>query len=1133
MTKASTPQSATIPRLKREAALLQNLYKAYLSDRRFLSTPGARILAFVDSHEIKAYIDPDEQGSLTGFVMHLENVVMQSETAAEQDRHRTTVGLRHDQILSGFLFDPSRVCGILPSHAAEMDREIAFRVHRWFDTMLGLVEKAQDEIRRNSHKARQISKVAENEPPEGKRDFRHLIVKFFETHAPAVTAILNDNLFTPQKRLQAVLENSRVALFEDIRWADFDVKPHVIPRLHDLKTSLEQRQEMQKKLRTFEYRKNTVAANIVDAAALAHMAQLRRELDLGGADHLRVVLVSRARTLLRAAADLAAQDGTELLVRHPRMLALAGRNVDRLDEATDLALGTALDVWQSQLENHPKPEPGQEEDGLSSLEPAKAFLATWDTFERSRLAVEAKWRQRMPTTAKPSAEGEIAEQLLALFCDANPEAILKRTLIDRFNKFTTASSRFLLETGQLRLPVRLTKPAGGRVYVTPVVMGAVGPIQVADWEGSPPSGAALSLEEIASKVSTEAERPLIWSLALACAGRWKQAAIFARSAQQLADLEDDHDTADEGRLLRAEIRRLGATAPIVADRDDDDRPPEVRYERSLKDLGHVRPVNQARRLREEAAQLLEAALAGAVVPDFADKLRDCFTRLDVAADNADGNESKARFIALLLMLHLYDVRYCSDRPALLPEQRRRAGERHKDLVKVFNLVQGQGHIDTMPHRARAMEVIGYVLPGGAPEGQRSRTSANKPRPGNIPDTLRGELPDLLKGLEVSSDKIAGFLKDEIKTILELLRPLHSPELLLAPVPPPQSAIDQLRERHPDLADKIAMPLACLETVGDSLLTRGPSPDHERSLEQAIGDLEAVIVLGSQRQIDGKQMFHLRSALLYARLLDATLEAKHVREQRFDELIRQYQALSRDYPDATLPHVRVGYLAEKIGRLELECQAITDALKLVDADRYYTQEAGGPHWLQSFVRRRHASIVLRNIPDAKAKWSGDPASPEASEQVRALTEACSILLDAEQRDVAPGSGRAIDLDRRRRINNIVYYGSRLTERTGSEDAFNGLSPKMPLAAFVDRLMPAGVEELDDIDFVHTIGCYHAAVANMTNVKRVVTASTKEARRAAEHIFRLMSVGKNMASRETAEAHGWLTAGQQAEPMAASA
>ena len=131
--------------------------------------------------------------------------------------------------------------------------------------------------------------------------------------------------------------------------------------------------------------------------------------------------------------------------------------------------------------------------------------------------------------------------------------------------------------------------------------------------------------------------------------------------------------------------------------------------------------------------MLEAALAGAPVPSLADKLRDCFVKLDTAIDVADDEESKARFIALMLMIQLYDERLSGGRCALRPEDRIRAATRHKELSEVFKSVEKQGHIDTMPHRARAMEVIGHVLPGAEAGEGIPRTPG---RTGHGPPTCR-------------------------------------------------------------------------------------------------------------------------------------------------------------------------------------------------------------------------------------------------------------------------------------------------------------------------------------------------------------------------------------------------------------
>ena len=963
--------------------------------------------------------------------MHLENEFGGNE-------RRTLVSLRHDQILNGMLFDPARVCGILPSHGEEMDREVAFRSHHWLDTVLKLVRQAQLEIRQNRTQAERFAAVVRSEKAENQSELQADLVRFFQSHAPALTAILRDTLFSPHQRLQAILDDSRLTLFEDIRWTDFGVPAEVAQRLRGLEPSPEQTLEVRSQLSAFDYRQNTVEANLIDSAALAHMQLLRGELDRGGAKHLRVVLVSRARTLLRAAADLAAQSRGELLVRHPRMLALTTRDAIKVDEAARLTLGTALDVWQSQLRDHLKSKPDEDGNLAPLQQPAKAFLDTWDTFEGSRLAIEAKWRQGTPTSEKPTDVGKLASTLFKLFCSSdNPEEVLNQTLIERFTEFSNASGRFLLDAKQLDLPAQLAKVPGNRVYIAPVALGAVGPIQVTDWPGSPKSGQALSLEDIAKHVR-RAERPLVWSLALACAGRWKQAVIFARSALQLAELEGQQETQDEAWLLRAEIRRLGALARPPADPDDEHADAAERYTRGIKELERIRPANARRRLREEAAHLLEVALSNVTVPDLPAQLRHYFNALDKAAEVSGHDESRARYIALLLMLYLFDLRRIGEGSALKPSERDRAAIRHGDLVAALQRLHDNGLTDAIPHRARAMEVIGYRLFETTPAGHASGDAPAKPRSSNVPLDLRGELPDLLKGLEVSADKVAAFLKDEIEAIEKVLRPFHNPELLLAPLAAQPGALDVLR-RFPQMERKVQRALQTNQAAGLALLGTNPEPADEPAIEEAIKHFQDAVVHGRDHDFGPMPMFYLRSALLYAKLLDATLEPRYLRRPRFDELIDEYKVLCSDYPDAALPYIRLAYLAEKTEQQKLEQEAVDAALARVDNDKYYPKSADGPHWLQSFIRRRHALIILRAWPDATRRWPGEPGAAEMSGEVAALVEACRYLLAADRRDIAREIDEAHGIERERRINNIVFYGSRLIERTGSEDAFSGLFP----------------------------------------------------------------------------------------------
>src|SRR5690349_1792207 len=95
--------------LLNEANLLRQLFRVYRADRVFLKAdPRNRIVVFLDSNEVKAYVDPDAPNSLEGFFMRFE--------ALKAPARRSEVALRHDQILNGLLFDPSQACGILTAH---------------------------------------------------------------------------------------------------------------------------------------------------------------------------------------------------------------------------------------------------------------------------------------------------------------------------------------------------------------------------------------------------------------------------------------------------------------------------------------------------------------------------------------------------------------------------------------------------------------------------------------------------------------------------------------------------------------------------------------------------------------------------------------------------------------------------------------------------------------------------------------------------------------------------------------------------------------------------------------------------------------------------------------------------------
>lgn len=135
-------------------------------------------------------------------------------------------------------------------------------------------------------------------------------------------------------------------------------------------------------------------------------------------------------------------------------------------------------------------------------------------------------------------------------------------------------------------------------------------------------------------------------------------------------------------------------------------------------------------------------------------------------------------------------------------------------------------------------------------------------------------------------------------------------------------------------------------------------------------------MAAQEGIDETLMFYLKTALLYARLLDAVLEPMHVRSEKYAELAADYNSIVDEYPNATLPLLRLDFVATQLGQNEIASNARTRAMELVDDDKYYPRDiAGAPHWLQRFVRRRYSMSILARYPEASLRWRSDRTGSE--------------------------------------------------------------------------------------------------------------------------------------------------------------
>jgi hypothetical protein len=755
------------------------------------------------------------------------------------------------------------------------------------------------------------------------------------------------------------------------------------------------------------------------------------------------------------------------------MLALSLEQAATLDEAADLTLDTALDLWRNQLQALP----GAELDLATLRTPLEAFIGAWDSFESSRLAIETRWRDEgtsrdgLPqdefTRFLNNAEqGKFAQILIDMFCSVNPEGKLKEHILQEFVAFGREASKVLLAGEPMQLRARISRDSGGsRVTVTPLAVSPAGPIQLVATSDLAGAEGDLPLEEIAKRVKRQSEQPLLWALSLACAGKWWQAGIFANSALKLAALESDTATADEAHLLGAEIRRLGADAPRPAgsgEPDADSPHPEECFRQSKEALDAISPVNTARRDREVAAQLLEAALHGVRFDDLPERLRALFRVLDAAAAVVRSSAEQSRCIAMLLMLYLYDRRYLAieGRSAFTRKDEHQARELHQRLVALLHKLQEQGQLDVMPRRARAVALILYPL---LDEGHA------------LPQAEGGDLIDLQRSLMASADRIGQMLEDELARIRERLAESYQPELSLVPIPLPDDQ-QVLEGCGPSLIDFVLKS----REIGWKVFKDGPDVASDQALDTVIRDLTAGV---ARLPRDGSRAaFVLRSAVLYAQLLKATMEPRHVRRQRFEVLRKAYEALSADYPDDFLPLIRLSFVAERLNDPVLVQSTLERAMQLVEASGADRAQQHGPVWLKSLVRRRYGvMVILPRCPEAAYLWTKPLPDPEAERQAEVLAEVCNLLFLAEREDAGASSGAAHDIERERRANNIVFSGSRLIERLG-EKAYATVPELHRIGEYADELVPS-VERERRLTVLHTIGCFHAATGKPDQVHQV--------------------------------------------------
>jgi hypothetical protein len=1063
--------------LRTEARSLEFLLKNYLKDQDFQNSTNGTILYFIDAHELKSYLKPDDPECLQGFIFEAERACPPSE------QFEFEMKLRSDQILHSLLFDPGHLVAILPSHCDEVDEELAFHAGAELRHQIGLLKRARDEVRRLSHREEPRKLIARLRNTDDKTAERDL-VDFFARKAPALIAVLRGSPHTTEKRLEALGDpGSNLVRVQDIDWTRLGFDVATAARLAKVWPSVERRENwfdflVDRK----ERQRNSFRANRIDGEAIAYLQALNQILSESKKPSVVGRLVTRTMTLINSVIDLKPNPkiGEADFIRHPRLLA---RSVSR-ERAGDAEseLMVALRTYRQQLETL---RFVPDEDERRSSAPVQALVQAWYGFERARVTGDLHARTRGLAPKEEAAIGDpVVEKLLHWFGTADVADLINDELRRAVGKFARATAALEDVTVPISAqPLSHSK----RLRLIPTIAGAPGPVEFdAQALRNLPSGASLTtLFENMDQTSVE---PYVgWALLFACQEsqkqledrhtdrKWGLAEIYARSAIEIGELHDSASRtragghADEAYLLLAQIQRLGARPASAAQPAADVSASALqRYNSAMSLLGRFKRNKDPRWAREHAAQILELRLelrqqSGPEGSDIASGIKWIHDALEWAAKDP---VLESRILELGLAYHLAASRYRDIWPDRHHGDIVVACGWHERLQDVLQRQRGAGRSrEEISRRALAMEIIGFRLLQGAGGGRSSAAS----------DSILAFARDLRTEIRPSTDRVAELIKRALDSVGRSER-----DLVSAPIwgSHPTEWIIELAGKS-KAADLMSRGYSNLARIAGGSQKAAVTPLERGTLENIAEDFTAAMHVldekasqGGERALDA--LFYARMEVCYAKFLLALID-EDSRNTGLEQLILHYQAISEAYPQASIPHFRLDSIYSELGKNDLAFDELTQAVKLVDDDPFLRIPG---HWVRSTIKRRVGSRFSEEASQQRRKLQEQPDPELRDAYLQNLLLAFRSVHASADEIPEKESDVLYALENHRRVNNIVYYASLVLEVCPGPEGFRLLNiDETEMRQLLARLTEGDVTQLSEIGFIHTIGTAYAALGEM--------------------------------------------------------
>lgn len=1055
--------------LRREARTFRRLLQNYLDDAVFTTTPvNGKLLYIADSHELLSYISPADPKNIAGFSMLAERVRRAEPT---ETKHELETILKSEKILHELLFDDTRQTGLLPSHAEELDEEIAFHRDRWIKDRIRLLDKARDQVRQLFSK--HVSTRAIEEAGNDLTKKRHLVT-FFRQAAPALMALFRPNPDTSMSRIEALINDSNLTPLATVSWESFGFDAGATARLKSVRPSPEEVKIWRDALSG--RRTNSFRSNRIDAEAMSFVSALNAELKRHKPP-VRAVLVTRAMSLI----TLAIERRLEGSIRHPRLLLLRPEKLrsapGRAERQSAEALLIALNTYAQQMRTD---EVRLSSDKTSSYGPLDKLLETWNSFERARLTIDLAQEDpesALSITSDATVDAEFRGVVKWLQSDKDVERLVSDELfkiVSRFGLATFAAGQG--ETGPAIQAQVIPMENPRRSRVVPMTSGAPSLIEfIADGLFRLRAHYTELGDILSDLKASPGERYVAWATLFACQHRWQLADIYANSAISVASLgvlprREADWSRHEAALLKAQISRL---RPWEQDEPHRQQEAAQRFLASERSLALVPRRDDPRVPLEYALQILEVWLTareGIVDAGFTFGFELVHAALSLAEHDP---LVQARALALGVAYYLVGAAH----PDLWPDLPQSAHETvcrwHVSLNEALDEQRRTLHRDAISVRARAVELLGFqklatnfdVLPDVRFDPETLR----------IPRHLNLDVFEVRDRLHDCSDSTAQFLAVEIEKVARRLERLRLRDLIYAPIWSGDDsdrvlelcAEPRLREKVREAYNTLRGITTASQAFGVQLRDRDALSRIAKVFREVRLEVEAI---AGHNGPASQLRFYVRMEELYARLL-MTRIVEGGREAELAALVDEYEEVSRLYPAAAIPHFRLDAILSELQRDDAAFCSAKAALALITEDPFVPRQA---HWVRSTIRRRVASRPGMAAERARAKSAEVELSGSVrDEYLRNVSDAFVTVYENFEQEIAPDLGGLYEIEARRRTNNVAYYGALVFEADPLSTCLMDVNfGEAQLRDLIARLHPRGIAEVIEPTVAHTIAYgYH--------------------------------------------------------------